>query len=252
MPACDDLLLEFCAENFTHVERALATGARRVELCDNLAVGGTSPCSGVVAQAALTAHASGAEVRVMIRPRGGDFYYTEEELAMMEGEIFAAAQLGADGVVFGCLAPQDEEAYAASREAAIRGGLLPGAGYGGGWRLDIDAAAELAYAVRCSERAEGAMGITYHMAFDALDETAQLDAIDMLANLGVDRILTHGGPAGSPIEENFGCLQRLIEHAAGRLTILPGGGVTYQNARAVAEALGVRELHGTKIVDLSA
>ena len=248
----DELLFEFCAENLTHVERALAAGARRIELCDNLAVGGTSPCAGVVAQAPLTTRPFGASVRVMIRPRGGDFFYTEEELAMMEAEIFAAAQLGADGVVFGCLAPQDEGAYTASREAALRAGLLPGAGYTGSWRLDVDAAAELAYAARTSEPAHGTpLGITFHMAFDELDESAQLEAVDLLANLGVDRILTHGGPAGSPIEGNFERLRRLIAYADGRLTILPGGGITYQNARAVADALGARELHGTKIVNLS-
>ena len=89
------------------------------------------------------------------------------------------------------------------------------------------------------------------MAFDDLAEKNQLAAIDFLAGLGVERILTHGGPAGTPIADNLDHLRRLIYHAAGRITILPGGGITYDNAEAVAEALGVHEVHGTKIVKLA-
>ncbi len=67
------------------------------------------------------------------------------------------------------------------------------------------------------------LGITFHMAFDALDEAEQLTAIDALAELGVDHILTHGGPANTPIEDNYEHLRALIAHAGDRLTILPGG-----------------------------
>ena len=95
------------------------------------------------------------------------------------------------------------------------------------------------------------VAVTFHMAFDDLAEKNQLAAIDFLAGLGVERILTHGGPAGTPIADNLDHLRRLIDHAAGRITILPGGGITYDNAEAVAEALGVHEVHGTKIVKLA-
>ena len=88
--------------------------------------------------------------------------------------------------------------------------------------------------------------ITFHMAFDQLSPEAQLDAIDTLADCGVTRILTHGGAAGTSIEDNFDYLARLIEYAGDRLTILPGGGITTANRDAVAAALGVSELHGTK------
>ena len=92
--------------------------------------------------------------------------------------------------------------------------------------------------------------ITFHMAFDQLSPEAQLDAIDTLVDCGVTRILTHGGAAGTPIEDNFDHLARLIEYAGDRLAILPGGGITTANRDSVAAALGVFELHGTKIVPL--
>ena len=94
------------------------------------------------------------------------------------------------------------------------------------------------------------VAVTFHMAFDELAEERQREAIDFLAELGVERILTHGGAAGTPIADNLDHLRRLIEHAAGRLIILPGGGITFENAESVADALGVQEVHGTKIVRL--
>ena len=145
------MLYEFCAENFERVPVAIKAGAGRIELCDNLAVGGTL--------------------------------------------VMAA----------GC----------ANEECK---------------RESVD--------------------ITFHMAFDQLSPEAQLDAIDTLADCGVARILTHGGAAGTPIEDNFDHLTRLIEYAGDRLTILPGGGITTANRDAVAAKLGVSELHGTKIVPL--
>ena len=72
----------------------------------------------------------------------------------------------------------------------------------------------------------------------------------MLAGFGVDRVLTHGGAAGTPIAGNLERLRRLVDYAAGRLEILPGGGVTWENAEEVADAVGVREVHGTRIVKL--
>ena len=92
--------------------------------------------------------------------------------------------------------------------------------------------------------------ITFHMAFDQLSPEAQLDAVDTLADCGITRILTHGGAVGTPIEDNLDHLSRLIEYAGDRLTILPGGGISTANRDTVAAALGVSELHGTKIVPM--
>lgn len=227
------MLFEYCAENFTNIEAALRAGACRIELCDNLAQGGTTPSAGVIEQAVrIVREHEGAELRVIIRPRKGNFDYSKAEMKAMETDIRYAGANGVDGVVIGCLKRRVK---------------------GKGFELDAEATARLIKVARSVGEMRGRdLGITFHMAFDALDEAGQLAAIDTLAELGVDHILTHGGAAGTPIEENFERLRVLIARASGRLTILPGGGITHQNAAAVADALGVEELHGTKIVDLAA
>ena len=138
----------------------------------------------------------------------------------MEDDLRHAAKLGVDGVVLGCLRDGHLDRELASRLVGLA-------------------------------KVEG-LAVTFHMAFDALPATERLDTIDYLASIGIERILTHGGAAGTPIEDNFDVLRGYVEHAAGRITILPGGGITYTNAQVVAEALGVVEVHGTRIVDLSA
>ncbi|MBM6907287.1 copper homeostasis protein CutC [Collinsella intestinalis] len=225
-----DLLREFCAENFTCVPAAIAAGARRIELCDNLAVGGTSPSMGVIEATVDYAHGHGARVMAMVRPRGGGFVYSDREVGMMETDARIALALGVDGIVFGCLAADETGALA----------------------LDVPTAERLMAIAReaASERGE-AVDVTFHMAFDALPEERQLDAIDAIAELGCTRILTHGGPAGTPIADNLDRLAAYIERAAGRLIILPGAGITWENVDAVAERLGVGECHGTKIVKVA-
>ncbi len=218
MPA-DLLLREFCAENLTCVEAALAAGAQRVELCDNLAVGGTTPSHGVVRAAVELCRTRGAAVMCMVRPRGGDFDYAPWEARVMEDDLRHAARLGVDGVVFGCL-----------REG----------------RLDRELTSRLVTVAK-----EEGLAVTFHMAFDALPAAERPGAIDYLAGIGVERILTHGGPAATPIEENLDALLGYIRRAAGRITILPGGGITHKNAQAVASTLGVAEVHGTRVVDLA-
>ena len=211
------LTREFCAENMELVPAAIAAGAARVELCDNLSVGGTTPSYGVIRAAVALAGERGVGVMCMIRPRGGDFEYTPDEAAMMRDDLAMAKRLGVTGVVFGCL----------------RDG-----------HLDRALTSELV------ELADG-VDVTFHMAFDALPADEQLGAIDWLAGQGVSRILTHGGPAGTPIEDNLGRLRAYVDRAAGRVTILPGGGITWENAERIASELGVCEVHGTKIVRIA-
>ena len=210
---------EFCAENVEHVPAALAAGAKRIELCDNLARGGTTPSHGVIHAAVELCHPAGATVMCMIRPRGGSFEYAPAEVRIMSMDLKAAAAAGVDGVVFGCL----------------RGAHLD--------RLLTMSLARIAKSLN--------MQVTFHMAFDELPFDEALDAIDYLARFGVDRILTHGGPAGTPIEDNLDRLGAYVERAAGRIGILPGGGITWENADVVASALGVDEVHGTRIVQFS-
>ena len=212
------LIREFCAENAECVPAALAAGAARVELCDNLSVGGTTPSHGVIRAAIEACRPVDVPVMCMVRPRGGDFDYAGAEARIMTEDLRHAADLGVDGVVFGCL----------------RDG-----------HLDRELTARLAGLAR-----ERGLLTTFHMAFDALPEDEAMEAIDWLAELGVDRILTHGGPAGTPIEGNLDRLRSYVERAAERIKVLPGGGITWENAEAVASAIGVSEVHGTKIVPI--
>ena len=99
------MLYEFCAENFERVPAAIDAGAKRIELCDNLAVGGTTPSAGVISATVGYAHEHDARVMCMIRPRGGDFHYNQDELRMMEMDLGLAVSAGADGLVFGCCKP---------------------------------------------------------------------------------------------------------------------------------------------------
>lgn len=223
-----ELLREFCAENLTLAPAAVVAGARRIELCDNLAVGGTSPSYGVIRAAVAFAHANNVQVMAMVRPRGGDFVYSAYEQVMMLDDIACTRELGVDGVVFGCVRP------------------------GEGGRLELDRAlvARLVDAAKTSDSAHPPLQVTFHMAFDVLDNKAQLSAIAELAELGVERILTHGGPADTPIMDNVAHLRELVAYAGSRLIILPGGGITWQNAEEVASLLGVNEVHGTRIVRL--
>lgn len=216
------LTREFCAENMELVPAAVAAGARRIELCDNLAVGGTTPSYGVIRAAVAFCRARGVDVMCMVRPRGGDFECTPDEAAIMREDLLMAKSLGVTGVVFGCL-----------REG----------------RLDRELTAELVrLAHEPSAETPHGVAVTFHMAFDTLGVDEQLEAIDWLAGQGVERVLTHGGAAGTPIEANLDRLRALVERAAGRLTVLPGGGITWENAERVARELGVAEVHGTKIV----
>ncbi|MBZ6526617.1 copper homeostasis protein CutC [Aerococcaceae bacterium DSM 111021] len=210
------MIREFCAENFTNIPKAIAAGANRIELCDNLAVGGTTPSYGVIQTTIEYASQHDTEVVVMIRPRGGDFKYTKEEVLTMCRDILALKYTGIKGVVFG----------------AVRDG----------W-IDEEVMNELLKAAKPFE-------VTYHMAFDEIKKSLQNDAINWLAERGVMRILTHGGQEGSTIEENLPYLLKLVEYSGQRITILPGGGITYENSQTIADALSVTELHGTRIVKI--
>ena len=215
------LTKEFCAENMELVPAAVAAGAARIELCDNLAVGGTTPSYGVIRAAVAHARETGTDVMCMVRPRGGSFEHTPAEAAMMRDDLIMAKSLGVTGVVFGCL----------------RDG-----------RLDTEL---IRLAHEDTPEAPGRVAVTFHMAFDALAPEDQLAAIDWLAERGVERILTHGGAAGTPVADNLDRLRAYVERAAGRIIILPGGGITWENAEDVAAALGVSEVHGTKIVNVT-
>lgn len=232
------ILYEFCAENAEHIDAALAAGARRIELCDNLFVGGTTPSYGVIkhvvakARAFEASHGTHISIMVMIRPRGGNFIYTTSELKVMCEDICVARELGSDGVVFGCLKTTSD----LNHSLTLDGEALD---------LLLDAASTKHNNHNASHE------ITFHMAFDELSYQEQFAAIDELSSRGITRILTHGGPKTHTIEQNATHIQELIAYADDRIDILPGAGITWKNAADIATQLGVSELHGTKIVKLS-
>ena len=209
------MLYEFCAENVTLLEKAMQAGARRIELCDNLTVGGTTPSYGVIQAAVELAKSYDTTVMTMIRPRGGDFVYSDLEVSIMLEDLKKAREAGSQGLVYGLLTKENE--------------------------LDK---ANLERLLVASQGLE----VVFHMAFDAIPKDKQFAALDWLAEHGVKRILTHGGSASETIQEHFGWLKELVDYAGDRIEILPGGGITTKNRNEIVEKLGVSQLHGTKVV----
>ena len=209
------MIYEFCAENVTLLEKAMQAGARRIELCDNLAVGGTTPSYGVTKAAVELAANYDTTIMTMIRPRGGDFVYNDLEIAIMLEDIRLTAQAGSQGVVFGALTA-DKKLDKPNLEKLIA--------------------------------SSKGMEIVFHMAFDELSDDDQLEAIDWLSQAGVTRILTRAGVSGDSLEKRFAHYHRILEHAKGKIEILPGGGIDLDNRQIFIDHLGVAQLHGTKVV----
>ncbi len=209
------MIYEFCAENVTLLEKAMQAGARRIELCDNLAVGGTTPSYGVTKAAVELAANYDTTIMTMIRPRGGDFVYNDLEIAIMLEDIHLTAQAGSQGVVFGALTA-DKKLDKVNLEKLVA--------------------------------ASKGMEIVFHMAFDELSDEDQLEAIDWLSQAGVTRILTRAGVSSDSLEKRFAHYHRILEHAASKIEILPGGGIDLDNRQTFIDQLGVTQLHGTKVV----
>ena len=150
------LIREFCAENFTDIPRAVAAGAERIELCDNLAVGGTTPSYGVIKETADYLKDTKTTFASMIRPRGGNFVYNSIELRIMESDILKAVEAGTSELVFGALTDDNS--------------------------LDLEALETLMIASQ-------GLPVTFHMAFDEIPTDLQKSALDELVTLGFDKIL---------------------------------------------------------------
>ena len=189
--------IEICANS-------VEGGAYRVELCAGIPEGGTTPSFGDIRMARQLLQET--KLHVIIRPRGGDFLYSHLELEIMLHDIKVAKQLGADGVVFGCLTADGN--------------------------VDIAAMKMLMNAV-------GDMNVTFHRAFDMCKNPKE--ALEQIIELGCTRILTSGQEenalAGIPL------LKELIEQADGRIIIMPGCGVNPNNILQIAEETGASEFH---------
>jgi copper homeostasis protein len=201
---------EACVGTYAEAIRAAELGAERIELCDNLADGGTTPSYGTLALARRTID---AEIFPIIRPRGGGFVYSEEELQIMENDIQVCRELGIDGVVFGVLTPENE--------------------------IDVPAMRRL---IECA----GDMAVACHLAFDLVPDRKK--ALDTLVELGVIRTATTGSRERTPAIANLDAIKETVEYAAGRIIIMPARGVTKDNYLEIVEKTGVTEVHGTRIV----
>ena len=197
-------IIEICANSAWSCVEAEAGGASRVELCAGIPEGGTTPSYGEIKTAqALT---SQIDINVIIRPRGGDFLYTEAEIQSMLLDIELCKQLGVHGVVFGCL----------TREGDIDVPLM---------RRLIEAAKPLS--------------VTCHRAFDVCRDP--FAALEQLIELGCDRVLTSGQQATA--EKGIPLLKQLVEKAGDRIIVMPGCGVRENNIARIEAETGAKEFH---------
>lgn len=197
-------MLEICCYSVESVETAARAGADRVELCANPLDGGTTPSYAAIE---LAVGVPGTGVNVIIRPRGGDFCYSDTEFSLMKRDLEVVKSLGADGVVIGILNPDGS--------------------------VDKKRCMEL---VRIAE----GLDITFHRAFDMSNDPFR--ALDTIHSLGIGRILTSG--TRNTVNQGLEILHALVLHAAGRLSIMAGGGVRLENMESLYQA-GIREFHSS-------
>ncbi len=197
------VLVEGCVEGLADAQAAARGGADRLELCANLAVGGTTPSVEVVRTVKGRVF---IPVFAMARPRGGSFVYTSAETQQTLDDIESVIAAGADGVVVGALTSDNEIDVATLRSLVARAGGVP---------------------------------VTFHRAFDETSDPAR--TLETLIDAGVQRVLTAGGK-GTALE-GAARLESLVEQAGDRIAILAGGKVRGNNARELIARTGVRELH---------
>lgn len=198
-----NLLIETAAFTPNGAITAAKNGANRIELCSGFAEGGLSPSIGTVT---LVRENIEIPIHVLIRPRIGDFVYDRNELSAIEKEIRFYKDLGINGVVIGVLTADG--------------------------KIDIKALkhlVEVAYP----------MSVTFHRAFDQL--TDPFGELQKLIDCGVHRVLTSGGKP--TVMEGIETIQSLVEKAKNQIIILPGGGISPDNAKQIIETLGVKEVH---------
>jgi len=197
--------MEVCANSLHSAIAAQEGGAVRVEFCDNLPEGGTTPS---YAQIAMAKKLLKIHVYPIIRPRGGDFLYSELEFELMKEDIKMCRSLNCDGVVIGVLQADGQ----------------------------VDKK-------RCSELialADG-MGITFHRAFDMSRDL--FEALEDIIELGCERILTSGGESSAL--KGIPMLTALINQSAGRISIMPGAGINLNNIEEIIQNTGAKEFHGS-------
>lgn len=197
--------LEICANSIESVKAAVSGGASRIELCSGLSEGGLTPSQGLIREALRICP---VPCHVLIRPRGGDFLYNSDELAVMLDDICLCRALGVQGVVVGALTP----------DGSIDKPLL-----------------------RQMVQAAGGMSVTFHRAFDLCRDP--LCALEDIISAGCSRLLTSGCSASAL--SGVALLRDLVTAAGARLSIMAGCGITPSNVKAVVQQSGVREVHAS-------
>lgn len=204
------ITLEICCADIGSVCAAVTGGAQRIELCSGLETGGLTPSPGLLTEARR--HTSGhCRLQVLIRPRPGDYIYSPDEVEVMKQDIDFCGRIGCDGVVIGALLPDGSIDEKVTRE------LLASA-------------------------APYSMSVTFHRAFDLCSDP--FGALETLVAIGgIDRVLTSGLASSAP--EGKEMLRDLVEKGAGRISIMPGAGVTSGNAAEIITSTGAREIHAS-------
>ena len=202
------MIKEACVESFEKALEAQSNGANRIELCENLAVGGTTPSYGTVK---ICLEKLNIPIFPMIRARGGNFVYSKDEIKIMKEDIKIFKELGVKGVVLGCLTSDNMIDLEFTKELV-----------------------DLAYP----------MEVTFHKSIDEI--LNPLDYIDDLVNIGIKRILTSGGKATAL--EGKDLINEIIKKSNGRLKIVVAGKVTKENLNGLSNLISADEFHGKLIV----
>jgi copper homeostasis protein len=197
------ILIEGCVDSVESAVAAQRGGASRLELCANLDVGGTTPSAGLIAQVRARVR---LPIAVMIRPRGGSFVHTQDELDRMLADIVMARSLHADAVVVGVLDESDRVALSQLKALVAAAGSTP---------------------------------VVFHRAFDLVPGRSA--ALETLVGARVARVLTSGG--AETALAGAGALADLVTQAAGRITVMAGGKVRGRTVREIVKTSGVTEVH---------
>lgn len=201
----NEVILEVCVDSIESAVAAERGGAHRVELCSNLLDGGVTPGSGLIVTLRKKICAG---LHLMIRPRGGDFFYSDDEFQIMRHDILTAKQLGADGLAIGIL-------------------NLDG-------NVDVERTRQLV-------ELDHPLKVTFHRAFDMSRDLFR--PLHDLQTTGVHCVLTSGGKQTAA--EGAETLKQLVEAANGRIAIMAGSGIEDRNVAELIERTGVREIHAS-------
>ena len=207
-----NLILESCVETYEEAIKAASRGANRIELCSRLDLGGLTPSKELAKKLVKKLN---IPLKVMVRPRKGDFCYTDKDIKQMHRDILDFKSLGVFGVVFGVLK------YDKSVNINVINDLV--------------------------SRSNG-MDITFHKAFD---ET--IDLLDtyknLISNTKVNSVLTSGGAKSAVLGLNM--LRKILDIKTDRIKIISAGSITYENLQKVHDLIGGVEYHGRRIIDIS-